>query len=263
MIIYYLKRSDSMFIDTHCHIFDEYYDDIDKVINDSFENNINYFINAGVDTLSNKEVLQKVEKYNTMYGVIGIHPEYADNYSNEDLLFIEKNISNKKIVGIGEIGLDYHYEGYNKEKQIKLFESQLILAEKYNIPVVIHSREATLDTMNTLKKYKVTGVIHSFSGSLEIAREYIKMGFKLGVNGVVTFKNSHLKEVIKEIGINNIVFETDSPYLTPEPLRGHQNYPGNIKHIVSFLSEYLNISEKDLSDISNKNVYEVFKITIN
>src|SRR5699024_6836671 len=162
-------------------------------------------------------------------GALGIHPEYVENYTLDDIKFIEDNLNNPKIVAIGEIGLDYHYSKENKEEQIKLLELQLKLAEKYGVPVIIHSREATEDTINTLKKYKVRGVIHSFSGSLETAKIYIKMGYLLGINGVVTFKNCNLKDVLKEIPIENIVLETDSPYLTPVPFRGKQN---NSSHIL-------------------------------
>lgn len=249
-----------MFIDTHCHLYNEYYDNINDVINLSKKDGIALFINAGSDINSNKEILNQNIK--GLYKVIGYHPEFALSITKNDLELLENQIINNHIVGIGEIGLDYHYEDYDKEKQIELFEYQLSLAQKYSLPVVIHSREATLDTINILKKYLVKGVIHSFSGSIESAKEYIKMGFLLGVNGVITFKNCKLIEVYKSIGVENIVFETDSPYLTPVPLRGKQNYPGNIKYVANFISENLNIPIKKLSDITNENVKKCFKISI-
>ncbi len=207
-------------IDTHAHIYDEYYDDIDFIINKSNDNDVRIIINSGCDDISNKEVIKKVNKYDNFYATIGIHPENVDNYSEDDIKFIVDSLSNDKVLAIGEIGLDYHYTRDNKDEQIILFEKMLDIATKYDLPVVIHSREATLDTINVLKKYNCKGVIHSFSGSLETAREYIKMGFLLGVNGVVTFKNSNLKDVIKEVGLKNIILETDSPFLTPHPDRG-------------------------------------------
>ena len=246
-----------MFIDTHCHVYSEYYDNIDSVISDAKEKEVNYIISSSVDKNTSSELLNLCQKYHTMYITLGIHPENI-NYTLEDLAFIENNLSNSKVVAIGEIGLDYHYENYDKAAQLSLFERQLSLAQRYKLPVVIHSRDATLDTINTLKKYKVKGVIHSFSGSYETALEYIKMGFKLGVNGVVTFKNSHIKEVIKKVGIKNFILETDSPYLTPEPLRGKKNSPANIEHIVNFLTNYLDISKEELANITNKNVLEIF-----
>lgn len=248
-----------MFVDTHCHIFKEYYEDINKIIEAAKQNNINYLINNGCNRESNIEVLSLIEKYPNMYGAIGIHPEEVDNYKDSDIEFIENNLNNSKIVAIGEIGLDYYYTKDNKEKQIELFERQLALAEKYNIPVIIHSREATEDTINILKKYNVTGTIHSFSGSYETAQIYIKMGYMLGINGVVTFKNSHLKETIKEIGINNIILETDSPYLTPVPYRGHKNSPAYILEIAKFISDYNEITLDELSKITSNNVKKIYK----
>ena len=249
-----------MFTDTHCHIYHEYYDDIDKVINECEVNNVKYFINSGGDAKSNIEVLETIKNYPNMYAALGLHPEEAKRYSNEDIKFIENNLNNPKVLAIGEIGLDYHYGKESKDEQIKLFEKQLELAEKYNIPVIIHSRDATEDTINTLQKYNVKGTIHSFSGSLETARIYIKMGYLLGINGVITFKNSHLKEIIKEIDPSHIVLETDSPYLTPEPFRGTSNNPKHIKEIAEFVSELYDISTQELSEITQRNIKELYKL---
>lgn len=249
-----------MFTDTHCHIFKEYFDDIDTTLNKALGNKVNRYINNADNINSCKEVLELVSEYPTMYGAIGIHPEYVDNYTKEDLFFIEKNLTNKKIVAIGEIGLDYHYTKDNKEKQIELFESQLKLAEKYNKPVIVHSREATKDTIDTLKKYKVKGVIHSFSGSFETACIYIKMGFLLGVNGVITFKNANIKEVYERIPLHNIVLETDSPYLAPVPYRGKKNEPANILVIAEFLASLYGVSISYLSEVTNENIARIFDI---
>ena len=143
---------------------------------------------------------------------------------------------------------------------IELLESQLKIAETHNLPVIIHSREATEDTINTLKKYHIKGVIHSFSGSLETAKIYIKMGYLLGINGVITFKNSKLKEVIKELPLEHLVLETDSPYLTPEPFRGKPNEPARIKEIATFISELKGISLEELARITNENIMRIFDI---
>lgn len=249
-----------MFTDSHCHIYNEYYDDIEDILELSKKNGVSRYINNGCDSNTNIEVLKLIDNYKDMYGTLGIHPEYVDSYNLSDIKFIEDNISNKKVIAIGEIGLDYHYTKDNKEAQIKLFELQLELAEKYNCPVVIHSREATLDTINTLKKYNIKGLIHSFSGSLETAREYIKMGYLIGVNGVITFKNANLKEVIKEIPLESIVLETDSPYLTPEPFRGRQNNPSHIIDIAKFISVLKNVTLDELAKITNNNLNTLFKI---
>ncbi len=248
------------FTDSHCHIYSEYYDNIDEVIKLAENNNVKRFINNGTDRNSNIEVLNLINKYPNMYGAIGIHPENVHEYTMEDIKFIEDNLNNKKVIAIGEIGLDYHYTKEDKEDQIKLLELQLSLAEKYNIPVIIHSRDATLDTLNTLKKYHVKGIIHSFSGSIETAREYIKMGYLLGINGVITFKNANLKDVYKDIELENIVLETDSPYLTPEPFRGKQNNPSYIYNIATFVANLKNISLEELASITNNNLNKVFNV---
>lgn len=248
-----------MFCDTHCHLFQEYYEDIDGVIRLSKENGVDRMIVAGCDDKSNHEIMELINK-EEIYGTLGIHPEAVKNYTRKDLKYIEENIKNEKIVAIGEIGLDYHYEKETREEQIELFEAQLSLAEKYHLPVVVHSREATLDTIQSLKKFKVNGVIHSFSGSLETAEIYIKMGFLLGVNGVVTFKNCNLKDVIEKIDLHNIVLETDSPYLTPVPFRGKQNDPSKVSIIADFICDLKDITREELAKITNENIKRIFDI---
>lgn len=249
-----------MFTDTHCHLYKEYYNDLDIILKQAESNNVNRYIVAGCNQKSNEEVIKLINNYSNIYGTLGIHPEDVENYNEKDLYFIEKNLSNKKIIAIGEIGLDYYYTKENKEEQIKLFERQLAIAEKYNKPVVIHSREATQDTIDTLKKYKVKGVIHSFSGSLEVAKIYIKMGFLIGVNGVITFKNSKVKDVIKELGLENIILETDSPYLTPHPYRGTQNSPKYILNIAEFIADLYSVDLEKLAKITNDNISRIFDI---
>lgn len=247
-----------MFGDTHCHLFNEYYSDLDQIIENAKEKNVGLFINNGCDHRSNIEVINHIKKYPFMYGAIGIHPESILEYKMSDIAFIENNLTNEKIVAIGEIGLDYHYTKEDKEKQIELLELQLKLAEKYNIPVIIHSRDATEDTIKILKKYNVKGTIHSFSGSLETAKIYIKMGYMLGINGVITFKNSKLKDVVKEIGLDHIILETDSPYLTPEPFRGKQNNPSHIYDIAKFISELFAVSIDEILVKTNENIKKTY-----
>ena len=247
-----------MFTDTHCHLYRSYYEDLDDVIEQIKNSETNRVINNGCDKTSNIEVLELVNKYDLMYGAIGIHPESANEYTKEDLDFIEEHIKDNKIVAIGEIGLDYYWVKDNKDKQMELFEYQLKLAERYDVPVIVHSREATQDTIDILKKYKVKGIIHSFSGSYEVAQIYIKMGFLLGINGVITFKNCNLKEVIDKIDVSNIVLETDSPYLTPVPYRGKRNDPTKVMDIAKFIADIKGISIEELSKEINGNLSKVF-----
>ena len=247
-----------MFTDSHSHVYKEYYDNIDLVVDEAKQNGITRIITCGCSSEENSEVIDVINNYPTIFGALGIHPENVLNYKNNDIDFIKNNIANQKVVAIGEIGLDYHYSKEEKEEQIKLLETQLSLAEEYDIPVIIHSRDATLDTLTTLKKYKCRGVIHSFSGSLETAKEYIKMGYLLGVNGVITFKNANIKDVIKELPLTSIILETDSPYLTPVPFRGEKNSPKNILYVAKFVADLKNISLEELSKITNQNIERVF-----
>lgn len=250
-----------MFTDTHCHLYNEYYEEgIDSIYEKMKEANITRVINNGCDSKSNKEVIELLGKYSWMYGAIGIHPESADTYTEEDLKYVEEHINDPKVVAVGEIGLDYYWTKETRDKQKELFEYQLALAERVNKPVIIHSREATQDTIDILKKYKVTGVIHSFSGSYETACIYIKMGYLLGINGVITFKNCNLKDVVEKLDLGNIVLETDSPYLTPVPYRGKRNDPSHVWEIAEYIADLKVVSVEELSKETNGNIARCFDI---
>ncbi len=247
-----------MLIDTHCHLSKEDYDNIDEVIDNNKKALVNKIVVSGCSKESIKEVMVLKDKYDMVYVTLGFHPEYADIITVNDLNYLRNLLKEKKVVGIGEIGLDYHYTKENKDKQLWLFEEQLKIAYDYNLPVVIHSRDATMDTINILKKYKVRGIIHCFSGSLETANIYIGMGFLLGIGGVVTFKNSKLKDVVKNISLNNIVLETDSPYLTPEPFRGKVNSSKYLVYIAKFIADLKNISVEEIEKITSNNASCLF-----
>ena len=247
-----------MLVDTHCHLYKEYYKDIDDIINNAKELGVMKYISAADDIESCYEMLELASSQDDVYIALGVHPENCNDDIKQLDNILLNNKDNKKIVAIGEIGLDYYYGKENKDKQLEIFDYQLSLAEKYNLPVVVHSREATLDTINTLKKHKVRGVIHCFSGSLETANEYIKMGMYIGVGGVMTFKNSKIDEIIKEIPIERIVLETDSPYLTPEPFRKYNNEPKYIRTIAEYLSELKHIDLKRVEEITENNVNNIF-----
>ena len=240
-----------MMIDTHCHIYDEYYDDIDSIISEIKKAGIIKVIVNGCDMKSNLEVLKLIEKYDIVYGAIGFHPTELIEYNDECLDWLEKNINNDKIVAIGEIGLDYHYEDTNKSLQQSVFKKQLEIAHKYNKPVIVHSRDAIQDTYDIVSKYNVKGSIHAFSGSLEMAKKFIKLGFCIGVGGVCTYKNAkNIVNVIEKIPIEYILLETDSPYLSPEPYRGRKNTPA-----------YIPVIAKKVSEIKKSNLSEIKKVT--
>lgn len=244
-------------IDTHCHLLSSEYDNLEEVLNDIEKSNIKCIVN-GCDMLSNIESLELSKKYDFVFSAIGFHPSEIDSIPDNYINYIENNIDN--IVAIGEIGLDYYWTKENKDKQKEVFENQLMLAEKYNKPVIVHTRDAIMDTYNILKKYKVRGVIHSFSGSIEMSKKFINLGFKLGIGGVITFKNCNLKDVIKELDISNIVLETDSPYLSPEPVRGKKNSPLNLKYIAEFISNLKDISYDNVCNITSNTATSLFDL---
>lgn len=247
-----------MFIDTHCHLSKKDYNDITKVVEEAKKAEVEKIIISGCTREDLDETMEIINTYPEVYATIGYYPEEAEGIIDIDLQKLEKLLLNNKIVGIGEIGLDYHYSTENKEKQKELFEKQLSLAEKYNLPVVIHTREATNDTITILKKYKVKGIIHCFSGSYETACQYIKMGYLLGIGGVITFKNCHLKDTVKQLNLENIVLETDSPYLSPVPYRGKINTSKNIPIIAEFIANELNLDINIIANKTTKNALPLF-----
>lgn len=245
-------------IDTHCHVLSEYYNNIDEVIK-KMEDNI--IIVSGTNDQDNQEVIDLCNKYKNVYGTIGIHPTEIDNITENSYQIIIDNINNKKIVGIGEIGLDYYWNKEDKEKQKAVFIKQLDIARKYNKAVVIHSREAIGDVYEIIKNYSdLKKDIHCFTGSIEMANNFIKIGCKLGIGGVLTFKNSKLKEVIKEIPIQAILLETDSPFLTPEPLRGKKNEPYNVIYVANKIAEIKGISQAEVLKQTTLNAINQFDL---
>ena len=203
--------------------------------------------------------MELVEKYDIVYGALGFHPTELDDFSDEQLIWLEKNINNKKIVAIGEIGLDYHYDNTDKVKQKEVFEKQLQIASKYHKPVIVHSRDAINDTYNIISKYNVIGSLHCFSSSKEMAERFIKLGFYIGIGGVCTYKNAkEIKEVIKAIDLEYIILETDTPYLSPEPVRKEKNTPCNIPIIASYIASLKDIDLSIVSKVTSANASRLF-----
>ena len=247
-----------MITDTHCHVLSDKYFNVYDVIDRLDKDNIKRIIINGYNDKSNREVISLVNNKN-VFGALGVHPDNIEDFTEENIEFIKNNLGNDGIIAIGEIGLDYYHNDLNKDEQIRMFEYFLDLAEEVDLPVIIHNRDATGDMLSILKKHNCKGIIHCFSGSIEVAREYIKMGYKLGIGGVITFKNSKSSDVVKELGLDNILLETDSPYLTPVPLRGVYNEPYNLNYVFKYLCELFEVSEEELARKLENNYKEVFK----
>lgn len=252
-----------MLIDSHCHILSSEYENPKDVIEDSKTSGVDKMIINGYDLESSAEAVLLSNEYNYVYASIGIGPENIDGVSNKDFIKLEELIKKGKVVAIGEIGLDYYWTKDNKEKQIYVFENMLALAKKYNLPVIVHCRQAIKDTYELLKKYKVTGILHCFSGSAESAKEFIKLGFLIGIGGVVTFKNAkEIKDVVTKIDLSNISLETDSPYLSPEPLRGKVNVPKNVIYVARKIAELKSVSLEEVLEVTSSNVTNKFDLYV-
>lgn len=249
-----------MIIDTHCHIYYSEVENADEIIKECKKNNIIMILN-GLDKKSNLEVLELSKKYDNVYAAIGYDHSVVDKINEEDLILLENQLQNEKVIAIGEIGLDYYWVKDNKEKQKQLFIKELELAEKYNLPVIIHSRDAVQDVYDILKTRNLRGSIHCYSGSTEMAQEFIKIGFYIGIDGPITFKNNKKqRQMVKDIDIKHVLVETDSPYLSPEPNRGKANTSLNLVYIIKQIATECNMNYEDIRDITTNNARKLFKI---
>lgn len=250
-----------MFIDTHLHIGDDFGVNPDLYVSNANDAGVKLLVASFCEKDDIMLSTKFVEKYDSLYASVGYHPEVANRIVDKDYEILEDLVkNNSKIVAIGEIGLDYYWNKDNKDKQREVFRKQLEIAERLNIPVVIHSRDSIGETYEILKYYKVRGVLHCFSGSVEMAKKFIDLGFLLGIGGVLTFKNSKLFQVIKEIPIDSIVLETDSPYLSPEPNRGKVNESSNIPYIAERVALIKNISVEEVAQITTLNACNMFDL---
>lgn len=257
-----------MIFDTHIHLNDEkLYNNLDFYLKEADERGVKLFLVIGYDKKSSELAVKIANKYKNCYAAIGIIPTEHKDYDDNSIGFLRDlyNKNKEKVKAIGEIGLDYYWEdALNiKIKQKKMFIEQIELANELNLPISIHSRDSIQDTFDILKKHKVNkcGVMHCYSGSLEMAKEFIKLGYKIAFGGVLTFKNSVTsKEVLQNISLDSIVFETDAPYLAPTPYRGKLNEPKFIKNTVLYAANFLNIDSDELERIAFDNSLKVFDI---
>ena len=255
--------------DSHCHLYDEKYEGkIDEIVKNAHENDVQYMVNIGTNKETSEEALNQALKYDGVYSAIGLYPEYCNN-DEVDLSFVEAalrrqkelSLANDKIVAIGEIGLDYHSEGFNKENQIKHFIEQIEIANKCDLPICIHSRNADMDMLEVLKNHRVNQgfLMHCFSSSVEVAKEIIKLGGYIALGGAVTFSNARgLIDVAKFVPLDRLLIETDAPYMSPEPLRGRRNEPANIKYTAQKIADIKEMSLGKLAEITTENAIKFF-----
>lgn len=248
--------------DSHCHYSDEAFDaDRNEILSAMKDGGVSYLLHAGTNSETNRFGVSYAKKYDFFYTSVGIHPEDIPYASEADFLEAEKLLSEEKVVAVGEIGLDYHYEGYDREKQIYAFERQLDMAKAHNLPVIIHSRDATADCMNILKKHKPRGVMHCFSGSAETAREVLALGMYISFTGVVTFKNARkAQESVMAIPIDRLLLETDCPYMAPEPNRGKRCDSRMIAYTAAKIGELKGLSAQEIIDAATENTKRLFNI---
>ena len=252
-------------IDSHAHYDDKAFDeDREKLLSAVFESGIRKVINVGASMTSCKETIKLAETYEQIYAAIGVHPSDTAELTEEDINWLKEKSSLKKVVAIGEIGLDYYWDEPDREIQQKWFQRQLMLAKEVSLPVIIHSRDAAADTISMMKECKadeIPGVIHCYSYTKESAREFLEMGYYFGIGGVLTFKNAKkLKEAVAYIPMDRILLETDCPYLAPEPNRGKRNSSLYIPNIVAVMAQIKGISEEEVIRITSENTEQLFHI---
>ena len=251
-----------MIIDTHCHVYKSEMENAEEIIKQALNNDIHLILN-GTDFKSNMEVLELADKYENVHAALGYFYTLADDITNDDIALLDRQLENNNVVAVGEIGLDYYYTKDNKDRQIELFERMLDLAEKHDLPVIVHSRKAIQDTFDVLKRHEVVGSLHCYQGSAEMARRFLELGFYIGVGGPVTLTNNKkTRKMVKTIDINHMIVETDSPYLPPQEKRGEINTPQNIKYVIRKIAEYLEMDEDDIIEITSQNAKKLFKLDI-
>ena len=251
-----------MIIDSHAHYDDEAFEeDRDNLLQSMQSNGIEKIINVGANIKGSRASIALSEQYPFIYAAVGVHPSDTEELNEEKMAWLKEVSKKEKVVAIGEIGLDYYWSEPDREIQKKWFIRQMELAQEVNLPVIIHSRDAAQDTVEILKQFPANGVIHCYSYSKEMAQEYIKMGFYIGVGGVVTFKNAKkLKEVVENIPLTSIVLETDCPYMAPEPNRGKRNNSAYIRYVAEKIAELKGITYEEVVEQTEKNARDMYRL---
>lgn len=254
-----------MLFDTHAHLnAEQYNEDLEQVIERAKSEKVEKIVVVGFDRPTITRAMELIEEHDFIYAAIGWHPVDAIDMTDEDLAWIKTLSQHEKVVAIGEMGLDYYWDKSPKDVQIEAFRRQIALAKEVNLPIIIHNRDATEDVVTILREEgaaEVGGIMHCFTGSLEIAKVCMDMNFYISFGGPVTFKNAKkTKEVVKEIPSDRLLIETDCPYLTPAPFRGKRNEPSYVKYIAEQIAELREISFEELAELTTENAKKVFRI---
>ncbi|MCR1899522.1 TatD family hydrolase [Irregularibacter muris] len=254
-----------MYFDSHAHLNDErFHEDRKQLIQEAIQENISYILNPGADLPSSKEAVMLAEKHDFIYAAVGVHPHDAKTVEEDSYKQLEELARHPKVKAIGEIGLDYYYDNSPREVQKQVFQRQIKLASKLDLPIIIHNRDAHEDTYHILEQHfrkNNGGVMHSYSGSVEMAQQFIALGLYLSISGPVTFKNARKAvEVVEKVPLDKLLIETDSPYLTPLPFRGKKNHPALVKYVAQKIAEIKNITVEEVAQQTTRNAKELFRI---
>lgn len=250
-----------MIIDSHAHLL-YFKDDVDRIVANMQADGLERIVNIGTTAQNSREGLELANKYEKVYAAVGIYPEYAKDVTDSDLEEIDRLAGEEKVVAIGEIGLDYHNGEQDKEAQKRVFEKQIMIAKKHNLPICIHTRAAAEDTYQILKAHKddivVPSIMHCFSENGEYAKKFMDLGFYISFSGNITYKKSD-RSFLKDLPLDKIILETDSPYLSPMPLRGMINQPSHIIHTAQKIADVLEMDVDELTKHTTANTYRVYK----
>jgi len=254
-----------MFVDTHAHLFFDNFDgEVDQVIDRAVNDGVDYILVPSTDLKTAEQVAELTEKYDIVYGAVGIHPHDTKEWNNSWLKKIEELSKLEKIVAIGEIGLDYYYDYSPKEKQLEAFKAQIDLALKLNLPIIVHNRDSDDDLMKIIGEYSSSGLkaqFHCFNSTVENAQELINKNYMISFTGNITFKKAdELRKLVKAVGLNHLLLETDSPFMTPVPHRGKRNEPSNIKYVAEKIAEIHQTDVKEVARLTSLNAFKLFGI---
>lgn len=254
-----------MLFDTHVHLnADQYTEDLEDVVKRAFEKGVTYMVVVGFDEKTIPRAIEIAEKYEAVYAAVGWHPVDAINYRAEHLVWLEKLTKHPKVVALGEMGLDYHWDTSPKEIQEEVFRKQIQLAKKLRVPIIIHNREATNDITAILQSEDISeigGIMHCYSGTVSELQPFLEMNFHISIGGPVTFKNAHeIKEVAKMVPLDKLLIETDAPYLAPHPYRGKRNEPALVTLVAEEIARLREMEYEDICKITTENAFKIFGI---